>query len=152
MKTKLHFAFLALILFFLAAVPGYSQNAGKLILENICDNRPVLKETLVQAGMAPVLTGAGPYTFFAPSDEALNQMKSADPGKLKDLLMNHLIAGRYLKDDFKDGSKMMTMGGKEVTVFRKGGNVLINGVKITQPDAVAKNGVMHMVSTWLTTP
>ncbi|KAA9339989.1 fasciclin domain-containing protein [Adhaeribacter soli] len=46
----------------------------------------------------------------------------------------------------------MTLGGKEVTVFRKGNQVLINGVKITQADNVARNGVMHTVNNWLVAP
>ncbi|KAA9339990.1 fasciclin domain-containing protein [Adhaeribacter soli] len=105
MKTTLLTAFTALLFCLLSVTAAYSQNAGKSIMENICDNRALLKEVLVQAGLGPVLTDAGPYTFFAPSDEALQKMRNADPNKLKDALMSHIIVGRLLKEDFKDGSR-----------------------------------------------
>jgi uncharacterized surface protein with fasciclin (FAS1) repeats len=152
MKKIIHLSFLTFALVLFSHLSGWSQDAGKLLMEQIGANRPALKEILVQAGMSPLLMDSGPYTFFAPSDEALQKLKNTDSGKLKEILMNHIIAGRHLKDDFKDGSKLTTLGGRDISVFRKGSSVLINGVKISEPDLVAKNGVMHKVSNLLVNP
>ena len=152
MKTALQVLFFT---FLMAFAPGFTVENGtadKLIMEQICNSRPALKETLQQAGLAPLLMDPGPYTFFAPSDEALKQLQNADPGKLKEVLMNHLVAGKMLKEDFKDGSKVITLGGKELSVFRKKNELLINGAQVTEPDIVTKNGIIHTVNNWVVMP
>ena len=151
MKTLLHILSLAFVFLLATAFTGQS-GAEKLMMERICDTRPQLKETLKQAGLAPLLMNNGPYTFFAPSEASLAKNKNADPGKLKDALMNHIISNRLLKEDFKDGTKVMTMGGKEVSVFRKGNDLLINGVQVSEADQAVKNGVIHTVENWLVAP
>jgi uncharacterized surface protein with fasciclin (FAS1) repeats len=152
MKKAIHIYLFSLFLILFSSLSGRSQNPDKRLMEQIGANRPLLKETLVQAGLSPLLMDGGPYTFFAPSDEVLQKIKNTDPGKLKAILMDHIISGRFLKDDFKDGSKLKTLSGREVSVFRKGNNVLINGTKIIEPDLVANNGVMHTVNNLLVNP
>ncbi|MBK0403559.1 fasciclin domain-containing protein [Adhaeribacter sp. BT258] len=152
MKTTLHSFALALLLLFVSAFTLQKPASGKMLMEQICLTRPLLKETLMQAGLSGVLMDTGPYTFFAPSDAALGKYKNTDPGKLKTILMSHVVAGRLLQEDFKDGSKLTTLSGKEVTVFRKGNQLLINGVRVTSGDETAQNGVMHQVENWLVTP
>lgn len=152
MKTTLQTFFFSLLLVVGFGVAATAQSADKLLMEQICSTRPVLKETLKQAGLAPLLMDPGPYTFFAPSEETLQKLQNADPGKLKEVLMNHLVAGKLLKEDFKDGSKIMTMGGKELSVFRKKDQLLINGALVTESDIVSKNGVMHTVNNLLVSP
>ena len=151
MKTTLQTLSLALLLLFVTAFT-VQKPAGKMLMEQICHSRPLLKETLMQAGLSGVLMDAGPYTFFAPSDAALEKYKNTDPGKLKAILMSHVVPGRLLQEDFKDGSKLTTLSGKEITVFRKGNQLLINGVRLTSGDEMAQNGVMHQVENWLVTP
>ncbi|MFC5270927.1 fasciclin domain-containing protein [Adhaeribacter terreus] len=152
MKTTLHAFTLTFLLLFVSAFTVQKPAAGKMLMEQICDSRPLLKETLMQAGLSGVLMDTGPYTFFAPSDAALGKYKNTDPGKLKNILMSHVVPGRLLQDDFKDGSKITTLSGKELTVFRKGDQLLINGVRLTSGNQMAQNGVMHQVENWLVTP
>ncbi len=152
MKTTVQpflLAFLVLLTFSFS--PKY-QSTDKLMMEQICATRPLLKETLKQAGLSPLLMDPGPYTFFAPSEETLQKLQNNDPGKLKEVLMNHLVAGTLKKDDFKDGSKIMTLGGKELSVFRKKNELLINGALVTENDLVTKNGIMHTVNNWVVSP
>ena len=152
MKTFLPTFALTLVLLAFSAFTFQKDIAGKMLMEQICETRPALKETLMQAGLSPLLMNNGPYTFFAPSDAALAKYKNTDPGKLKDVLMNHVVAGRMLQEDFKDGSKITTLGGKEISVIRKGDQLLINGARVLNTEQAAKNGVMHQVENWLVTP
>ena len=152
MKTTLQTLFFSLVLVFAFGFKPTDQSTDKLMMEQICSSRPVLKETLKQAGLAPLLMDPGPYTFFAPSDETLQKLQNADPGKLKEIFMNHLVAGKLMKEDFKDGSKIMTLGGKELSVFRKKNELLINGALVTDPDIITKNGIIHTVNNLVVTP
>lgn len=152
MKATLQTLFYLFLTAIMLGFTGKDQSTDKLIMEQICNSRPALKETLKQAGLAPMLMDPGPYTFFAPSDEALQQLQNTDPGKLKEVLMNHLVVGKMMKEDFKDGSKVATLGGKELSVFRKKNELLINGAQITEPDIVTKNGIIHTVNNLVVTP
>jgi len=152
MKTTVHIFTLAFLLFFVSAFTVQTPAARKMIMEQVCDTRPLLKEVLMQAGLSGVLMDAGPYTFFAPSDAALQQYKTTDPGKLKAILMSHVVAGQLMPDDFKDGSKLTTLSGIEISIIRKKDQLLLNGVRLTSTGPVAKNGVVHQVENWLVTP
>jgi len=152
MKTTLQTLFFCCLLAISFGFANSSPDADKFLMEQVCSSRPLLKETLQQAGLAPLLMDPGPYTFLAPSEEALQKLRDSDPGKLKEVLMNHLIAGRLLKEDFKDGSKVTTLGGKELSVFRKKNDLLINGALVTEPDIITKNGVIHNVNSLVVTP
>ena len=152
MKTTVHTFIFAFLLFFASAFTVQKPAGSKMIMEQICDSRPLLKEILMQAGLSGVLMDKGPYTFFAPSDVALQQYKNADPGKLKDVLMSHVVSGQLMPEDFKDGSKLTTLSGKEISVIRKKNQLLLNGVRLTSTGPTAKNGVLHQVENWLVTP
>jgi len=152
MKTTLHTFILAMLLLIGSAFTVQKPAGNKTLMEQICDTRPLLKETLMQAGLSGVLMDAGSYTFFAPSDVALQQYKSADPGKLKAILLSHVVAGQLMPDDFKDGSKLTTLSGKEISVIRKKDQLLLNGVRLTSTGPAARNGVVHQVENWLVTP
>ena len=152
MKTILRSLFFIFLTTIALGFTSKDQSTDKLIMEQICNSRPALKEILKQAGLAPMLMDPGPYTFFAPSDEALQQLQNIDPGKLKEVLMNHLVVGKMMKEDFKDGSKITTLGGKELSIFRKKNELLINGAQVTEPDIVTKNGIIHSVNSLVVTP
>ncbi|HSI91473.1 MAG TPA: fasciclin domain-containing protein [Adhaeribacter sp.] len=151
MKKNIQNLFLLLLL--LLALPQFSQaQSEKRITELICDSRPLLKQAILEGGVSGVLMADGPYTFFAPAEAALQDMAGYDQGKLNALLSNHIVPGKILTQDLKDGSKLTTLGGGSLSVFRKGDKILINGIEITAGDQVARNGVVHTVRKWLITP
>ncbi|HEY4652828.1 MAG TPA: fasciclin domain-containing protein [Pontibacter sp.] len=107
-----------------------------------------------QAGLLNTLNGTGPYTVFAPSNEAFKALPS---GTLEDLmkpenkqqftafLNNHIVAGKLDAASLQDGSKIKTLGNLQLDVARQQDKVTINGAKVTTPDVVSSNGVMHII-------
>jgi uncharacterized surface protein with fasciclin (FAS1) repeats len=91
------------------------------------------------------LKGAGPFTVFAPSDEALAKVDSKDVAALKAVLLNHVVAGKMMAADVAKATSLKTVGGAELKVEAKEGVVTVGGAKVVKADIVAKNGVIHGV-------
>ena len=106
------------------------------------------------AGLAPTLSGKGPFTVFAPTDEAFaklpkgtveNLLKPENKSKLAAILKYHVVAGEIDAADIKPGrSHVTTVNGKSVTV-RKHGGVSVNGAHVVTADVKASNGVIHVI-------
>jgi uncharacterized surface protein with fasciclin (FAS1) repeats len=118
---------------------------GNTIMETIISSRqrPLLTQLLTTAGLVPVLSGGGPFTLFAPSEEALRKIQSEDPERLRTILSHHIVQGNFAAADLKEGVPIPTMCGKTVTVMRKKDRIMVSGVTITNPDMAANNGVIH---------
>ncbi len=110
------------------------------------------------AGLVDTLKGAGPFTVFAPSDEAFAKLpkgtvedllKPENKAKLAAILTYHVIPGKVMAADIK-GKKMgvKTVQGGEVAVDATG-DVKINDAKVTAADVVTSNGVIHVIDTVL---
>jgi len=115
-------------------------------------NMKTLKKSVIAAGLDKVLSGTGPFTVFAPSDLAFekmgkeeldNLMKSENRAKLTDLLNQHVVSGKINFKDLKDGEKLKTVNGKELSVHVKDGHVTIGNAKILGHDVQTSNGVIH---------
>ena len=111
-----------------------------------------LKKGVVAAGLDKVLSEAGPFTVFAPSDLAFekldkgvldNLMKPENKAKLADVLNHHVVKGKINFKDLKDGEKLKTVNGKELSVHVKDGQVTIGSAKIQAHDVQTSNGVIH---------
>ena len=111
-----------------------------------------LAAALEKAGLVETLKGEGPFTVFAPTDEAfanlLKQLNvSADDllarEDLKDILLYHVVPGKVLSKDLKDGMKVKTVNGKEVEI--KLNPVRVNQANVVTPDVEASNGVIHVI-------
>jgi uncharacterized surface protein with fasciclin (FAS1) repeats len=105
------------------------------------------------AGLTDTLTGKGPLTFFAPTDEAFKKLATGaldallkDATKLKAVLSYHVIAGRVLAHDIKSG-EMMTIQGTPLTTMVSASDVQVNGAHVRQRDIAASNGVIHVIDT-----
>jgi uncharacterized surface protein with fasciclin (FAS1) repeats len=106
------------------------------------------------AGLVETLKGAGPFTIFAPTNEAfaalpagtvdalLTPEKKAD---LTNILTYHVVPGAVKAADLKDGQKVKTLQGEELTVTIKDGKVMINGANVTAADLEGSNGVVHVI-------
>ena len=121
-------------------------------------NMTTLNRGVTASGLDQVLSGTGPFTVFAPSDLAFgklegdtieNLLKTENKLKLNDLLKHHVVTGKIEFKDLKDGEKLKTMNGKELSVHIKDGKVSVNGATIQQRDVKTSNGVIHSLDTVL---
>ena len=109
-----------------------------------------LATALKAAGLVETLKGKGPFTVFAPTDEAFAKVPKADldallkdKAKLTAVLTYHVVPGKVMAQDVKAG-KVKTVQGSELTVKTDGG-VMVDGAKVVKTDIVADNGVIHVI-------
>ncbi len=109
-----------------------------------------LATALTAAGLIDTLKGKGPFTVFAPTDEAFAKIPKADldallkdKAKLTAVLTYHVVPGTVMAKDVKAG-KVKTVQGSEITVATTGG-VTVDSAKVTKTDIVASNGVIHVI-------
>jgi len=111
----------------------------------------------IQAGdLAATLQADGPYTIFAPTNDAFNKlpagtmeelMQPANRGKLQEILNNHVVEGRIMSKDLTDGQIAKGFGNNNLNIRKAGNQITVNGAKVTTPDVEASNGVIHVVDT-----
>lgn len=125
---------------------------------NTDKNMTTLKRGMHGSDLDQLLSTSGPYTLFAPSDMAFgkletsvidNLLKTENKANLTDFMRNHIVDGKVNYTDLKNGEKLKTLGGKEVTVEVKDGKTLIDGSVIQSRDVKASNGVIHSLDTVL---
>ena len=130
------------------------SNIAQLV--NVEKNMTTLKKTVLASGLDQVLSGKGPFTVFAPTDNAFekldksvmaNLLKPENKTKLIDLINHHVVVGKINFIDLKDGEKLKTVSGKNLVVQVKDGNASIDGAKIQGHDVQATNGVIHSLDT-----
>jgi transforming growth factor-beta-induced protein len=124
----------------------------------------VLVEAVKAAGLVDTLSGPGPFTVFAPTDEAFanalttlgitKEQLFADPVKLKTILTYHVVAGQVMAADVLklDGQAVPTVAGPTVAVKINGSTVMINDATVTTADVAASNGVIHVIDKVLLPP
>ena len=105
------------------------------------------------AGLVEALKGDGPFTVFAPSDEAFAKLpagtvesllKPENIDKLKAILTYHLVSGKILSGDVKPGD-VETLQGSKLTVSSKDGALMVDQATIVATDVTATNGVIHVI-------
>ena len=136
----------------LLGLPAAAQTkttAASLTLAQTSVNNTALSEAIKKAGLLPLLSNTGPYTFFAPSDAALQQLSQKSAEATREILLGHIVEGNYALADLHDGKTLTTMSKQTLKIFRKKDKVLINGRRILAPDQPARNGVMHTVDNLL---
>jgi transforming growth factor-beta-induced protein len=115
-----------------------------------------LAAALQAAGLVDALKGAGPFTVFAPTDEAFAKLpkgtledllKPENKEKLAGILKYHVVSGRIFSDGAVKAGKAKTLQGQEITIKAQGGKVLINDATVTGADVDASNGVIHVIDT-----
>lgn len=113
-------------------------------------NFKTLATALQAAGLVDTLKGKGPFTVFAPTDEAFAKVPKADldallkdKAKLTAVLTYHVVPGKVMAKDVKAG-KVKTVQGSELTIATTGG-VMVDNAKVIKTDIVADNGVIHVI-------
>ncbi len=118
-------------------------------------NFKTLVMALKAADLVDTLKGPGPFTVFAPTDEAFAKIPKAkldallkDKAQLTKVLTYHVVAGKVMAMDVKPG-KVKTLEGESITITDKNGLLKANNAKILKTDIVADNGVIHVIDTVL---
>jgi uncharacterized surface protein with fasciclin (FAS1) repeats len=108
------------------------------------------------AGLEETLNSHGPFTVFAPNDEAFGKLPAGaldgllkDKAKLTSILTYHVVAGRLTAKDLNDESVAKTEQDTDVAISEKDGVILINNAKILQTDIECTNGIIHVIDTVL---
>ena len=109
------------------------------------------------AGLADTLNGTGPFTVFAPTDEAFaklpagtvdNLLKPENKQKLAGILTFHVVPAKVMAADVKT-SRVKTVNGKEASIKVDAGKVTIGSANVVKTDIAASNGVIHVIDTVL---
>lgn len=107
------------------------------------------------AGLVETLKGAGPFTVFAPTDEAFAKLPAGtvegllkDLPKLKKILTYHVVSGKVMAADVVKLKSAKTVEGSEVKIDASNG-VKVNDATVITPDVAADNGVIHVIDTVL---
>ena len=118
-----------------------------------------LTKLVKAAGLAPALTKPGPYTVFAPTDAAFRKVPrktlaalGRNRAKLRAVLLYHVVAGEVTSSDVTMLRSARTLNGKSVRIRVTGGSVFVNTAKVTKPDVMASNGVIHVINRVLIPP
>ena len=111
-----------------------------------------MSKSFKTAGLESALNKTGPFTVFAPTEIAFGKLHEGElTGWLKpenkidlaNILSFHVVEGKTNFKDFRDGQKLRTLNGKELSVKVNGGDVTVNGANIQGRDGEASNGVVH---------
>jgi len=125
---------------------------------NVEKNMTTFKRGVHASDLDQLLSSTGPFTVFAPSDLAFgkleagmieNLLKSENKIKLTELLNHHVVAGKINFKDFKDGDKLKSLDGKELSVKVVDSTVSVDGATIQNRDVATSNGVIHSLDTVL---
>ncbi len=120
-------------------------------------------ETLVLAlnttGLDETLSEEGPYTVFAPTDDAFEELPEGtldalmeDEEQLSEVLTYHVVSGEYMASDLTDGTTLETVQGEMITINVTDDNVMVDDANVVQPDIVASNGVIHVIDAVILPP
>lgn len=138
-----------------AAAPALADNHAMDVVDTAvnADGFETLVAAVEAAGLVETLKGEGPFTVFAPTDEAFAALPE---GTVEDLLLPenkdqltailtyHVVPGKVMSGDLSDGMTAATVEGSEVTIMTEGG-VMVNDANVVQPDIEASNGVIHVI-------
>jgi len=118
-----------------------------------------LAKLLTDAELIAVMKGPGPYTVFAPTDEAFAKVPkevlealAKDKAKLQEVLKYHVLTSKWTTDDIKLVKQTGTAQGKAVSFGAAGGTLTVNGAKVVKPNIDCTNGMIHVIDAVLLPP
>jgi transforming growth factor-beta-induced protein len=136
------------------------MNAKSIVDIAVADGRfTTLVAAVKAAGLVDTLMGPGPFTVFAPTDDAFKKLpagtvdsllKPENLAKLKNILLYHVISGKVMAADVVKLTSAKTVLGQDITIAVKDGIVYLNGnAQVIITDVPASNGVIHVIDTVL---
>ena len=142
------------------AITSAAANMGAATDKNIVDTAmaagsfKTLTKALQAADLVETLKGAGPFTVFAPTDEAFAKLpagtleallKPENKPKLQRILTSHVVAGKVMAADVAKTSSVKAVSGDTLTIASGAGGVTVDGAKVVKTDIAASNGVIHVI-------
>jgi hypothetical protein len=124
------------------------------------DDHDTLEAAVIAAELDDDLSAEGPFTVFAPTDDAFAALPEgtietllSDPtGDLADILLYHVVGSKAMSTDLSDGQVIETLLGKDIEVTINAEGVFINDAKVTVADIQADNGVVHVIDAVILPP
>jgi transforming growth factor-beta-induced protein len=138
---------------------SFAGSAAAADTKDIVDTAVAAKfNTLVAAvkaaGLVDTLKGPGPFTVFAPTDEAFaklpagtleNLLKPENKATLQKILTYHVVAGKYMAADVSSMTSAPTVEGQHVSIKAMNGSVMVDNAHVIKADIVTSNGVIHVI-------
>jgi uncharacterized surface protein with fasciclin (FAS1) repeats len=143
-----------------SAAPAAPRTEGDIVQTAVAAGKfKTLAKLLTKAGLVSALQQPGPFTVFAPTDAAFKKLPKKtlnvllhNKAKLKAVLLYHVVSGKVTAADVVKLTSAKTLSGKSVRIRVSGSNVFVNQAKVTTPDVMASNGVIHVVNRVLIPP
>jgi uncharacterized surface protein with fasciclin (FAS1) repeats len=135
------------------ATSAFAAGHSKDIVDTAVDagSFTTLVAAVEAAGLVETLKGDGPFTVFAPTDEAFAALPAGtveglleDPEALAAILTYHVVPGKVMSTDLSNNMMATTVNGADVTIMTEGG-VTVNGANVVTADIEASNGVIHVI-------
>ena len=154
LKTFTFAVAVAAALMVVPATPAAAQ--GKDIVDTAvaAGSFKTLAKALEAAGLVETLKGPGPFTVFAPTDDAFAKLpagtvedllKPENKAKLKRILTYHVVAGKVMAADAAKLTSAKAVSGDTLTIAARGGAVTVDRAKVVKTDIGASNGVIHVI-------
>ncbi len=143
-----------------SALPAAASSAQKDIVDTAvaAGTFNTLVTALQAAGLTDTLKGKGPFTVFAPTDEAFSKLPAGtvesllrpeNKDKLKAILLYHVVSGDVTAAQVVKLSSAKTINGQDLKLTVYDGTVMVNDAKVVKADVLASNGVIHVIDTVL---
>jgi len=162
MKKKMTFTSLALVACLAAVSPARAQQTEDIVDTAVAAGSfKTLAKALTAADLVGTLKGAGPFTVFAPTDEAFeklpagtldNLLKPENKAMLVRVLTYHVVPGRVMAADVVKINSAKAVSGDSLHIKATGGNVMVDKARVTKTDIIASNGVIHVIDSVLLPP
>ncbi len=120
-----------------------------------------LAKAVTEAGLVETLKGDGPFTVFAPTDEAFGKLpegtvadllKPENKEKLTAILTYHVVPGKVMAEDVVKLKEADTVNGKKLSIKVEDGKVMVDGATVVKPDVECSNGVIHVIDAVMLPP
>ena len=142
----------------LALAMASNATAADIVDTAVAGHFNTLVAAVKAAGLADTLKGPGPFTVFAPTDEAFAKLpagtvesllKPENKEKLQKILTYHVVAGQVMAGEVVKLHSAKTVEGGSLAIKTAGGGVMVNDARVIKTDIAASNGVIHVIDTVL---
>jgi len=139
-------------------IASSSASAADIVDTAVAGNFNTLVAAVKAAGLVDTLKGPGPFTVFAPTDEAFAKLppgtlesllKPENKAKLQSILTYHVVPGKSMAQDVVKIHSAKTVEGQNITIKTVNGGVMVDGAHVTKTDIVTSNGVIHVIDSVL---
>merc|ERR1712032_251229 len=138
---------------------GKNTPSGTIVDVAVAGGFDTLVAAVKAADLVDALSGSGPFTVFAPTDEAFAALPSGvlndlldDTEALSEILLYHVVSGKVKANNIPNRLEAATLNGEDILLQNRGGSVTVNGIEVTMADVSASNGVIHVIDQVLIPP